>query len=150
MIRDATHDDVPHLVDLGRLMHEESPEFRGMGYAPEKVERMLRTLIDSPLGFVRVIERHGHLAGGMVAAASEHWCSCALVAFDISLFVAPAHRGGMEAAALLRAYRSWAKAIGARRATAGISTGVMVQATESLYRAIGLRYVGPLFDVLEN
>jgi GNAT superfamily N-acetyltransferase len=150
MIRDATHDDIPALVALGRVMHDESPEFRDMPYAPEKVEKMLHALIDNPLGFVRVIERRGAMAGGMVAAASEHWCSSALVAFDIGLFVAPAHRGGMEAAMLLRAYRAWAKSLGARRATAGISTGVMVEATEALYRAIGLRYVGPIFDVLEN
>jgi len=150
MIRDAVHTDIPRLVELGRLMHDESPEFRGLPFAADKAEKMLGALIDSPLGFVKVVDRAGSIAGGMAAAASEHWASTALVAFDIALFIEPGSRGGAAPVGLIRAYRRWAREIGARRATAGISTGVQVQQTESLYRALGLRYVGPIFDVLEN
>ncbi|WKB53021.1 GNAT family N-acetyltransferase [Eleftheria terrae] len=150
MIRQATPEDLPRLVELGRLMVEESPEFRVMPYRPEKVQAMLSTLIESPRGFVVVGERQGTVVGGMVAAASEQWFSDALCAFDLCMFVDPAHRGTLLPAQLLMAYRSWAKRLGVARATAGISTGVHVEQTEQLYRRMGLRHVGPIFDVLEG
>lgn len=147
-IRSATPQDIDELVKVGAAMHAESPRFRSLPYNPEKVRSMLQALIGSQRGFVMVAEHGGLIEGGMVAAASEHWACDALAAFDIALFVMPDRRGGIAAARLLKAYAAWCKLIGAAMATAGIGTQVHPDQSAALYRAIGFKEIGPIFDVL--
>jgi len=147
-IRKATLADIDAMIEAGAAMHAESPRFQRMTYAPSKVRNMLTSLIDSPRGFVMVAEHGAVLEGGMVGAASEHWACDALVAFDIALFVLPDRRGGIAAARLLKAFAAWCKEQGAVIATAGISTQVHPDQSGALYRALGFKEIGPVFDVL--
>lgn len=147
-IRQATLADIGAMVELGAVMHAESPRFQRMPYAPEKVRALLSSLVESPRGFVMVAEHGAVLEGGMVGATTEHWACNALIAFDIALFVLPGRRGGIAAARLLKSFAAWCKEQGAVIATAGISTQVHPDQSGALYRALGFKEIGPVFDVL--
>lgn len=147
-IRAATADDVEELVELGRVMAFESPRFSKLPYNSEKVRALLHRQLENPLGLVLVVEQAGELIGVFLGGAADHWACEGLVAFDLALFVLPNHRGGTAAARLLCGYRSWARLIGAAMATAGISTQVHPEESARLYRGLGFREIGPIFDVL--
>lgn len=147
-IRPATVQDIEALVELGRQMAAESPRFSRLTFNPGKVRALLERQIGNPLALVLVVERAGQVVGVFLGGAAEHWACDGLVAFDLALFVEPTHRGGTSAARLLCGYRSWCEQIGAVMATAGISTQVHADQSARLYRGLGFREVGPVFDVL--
>lgn len=148
VIRDATQDDLGELLQLGRAMWAEAPEFNAMPWSNEKARSTLRFLIGNPRGFLRVVEQDGGIAGAMAAAAAEHWACDALVAFDLALYVPPTRRGGLIAASLVRAYAQWCRDLGVARGAAGVSTGVHTERTERFYLALGARRTGGNFDVM--
>lgn len=147
MIRPATHDDIEGLIELGRAMAAESPQFSRMPYSPSKVRAMLASLIDSPRGFVRVAVDGDQIAGGMIGACAEHWACDGLAAFDLALYVQATRRGGIHAARLLRAFSDWSREIGAHIVTAGISTGTNPEQADRLYHGLGFKRLGSVFDL---
>lgn len=146
-MRAATIEDVPAIVALGELMHAESPHFAGLAWDADKVARTVAHLIDSPRGFVQVVEREGQIVGGVMALAVEHWSSSDLTACDLAVFIHPERRGGMLAARLLTAYRQWAEGLGCKLVQFGILTGVAVEQTEGLAVALGWKRQGVVLCV---
>lgn len=147
MIRAATPDDIEALVEIGRAMATESPQFSRMPYSPSKVRAMLVSLIGNPRGFVRVADDGGQIVGVMLGACTEHWACDGLVAFDLALYVPTNRRGGIHAARLLRAFSDWSRELGAHIATAGISTGINPEQADRLYLGLGFKRLGSVFDL---
>lgn len=145
MIRPATHDDVPRLVELGTLLHQTSC-YSEMGYSAEKVEKHLRALIDG-LGVVFAAEVDGKVVGGFAGAVAEQWFSNDLIAFDYSVFIEPGRRQGILASRLILTFKEWARIKGAKQIHMGITTAMNVEGTARLYRHLGFREAGPLFKM---
>jgi GNAT superfamily N-acetyltransferase len=145
-LRDATLDDVPALLALGQRMHAESPRFSLIEFDSDRLQMTLEQILAAPGGFLMVGEHDSAIAGVMVALATQHWCSRDIVASEMALFVEPEFRGSMLGARLIRRYVTWARALGARLVTAGISTGVHVEETARLYEAVGMRRFGVLLE----
>lgn len=150
MIRDATLADVPTLVELGRLMHAESPVFNRIRYWPEKVGKQIASLIEAEYGFVRVAERGGRIVGGMVGFVLPEWCSFDLVAHEMALYTSQDARGGVLGAALIKQFKAWSLEQGAVYGTLGISTGVAVEQTGRLYESQGARRVGAIYEFTKD
>ena len=143
MLRDATTDDVPALVDLGRVMHAESPTFAALRFDEAKLAATIVHVIQSPDGFARVAtDAGGDVVGAMLGLATPHWFSPDRVACDLALFIRPEHRGGMAAVRLLNAYAHWAEDIGAALVMFGVMTGVEPEKTEQLCSRLGWRRGG--------
>lgn len=147
MIRNATRDDLPMLVELSRAMVAESPRYSRLTFAPHKLEHLFGALIDSPDGFVMVSDVEGQLVGIMAAMVTEHWMAQERMASDFGLFIEPDYRGGTSAARLVRSYVEWARTRGAAEITLGISTDVHADQTSRFYQTLGLRQFGFLFEV---
>ncbi|AET91080.1 hypothetical protein BYI23_B004730 [Burkholderia sp. YI23] len=145
MIRHATREDLPALVELGRQMAAESPRYSRLAYSAEKVGAMLGNMIDSENGFVMLAELDGVVAGVMAAFVSAHWMSDDLMSSDFGLYMLPAHRGGTSAMRMARAYIEWARSRGAIDISLGISTNVDPEQTARFYRALGGVPAGFLF-----
>jgi GNAT superfamily N-acetyltransferase len=145
MIRNATREDLPALVELGRQMAAESPRYSRLRYSACKVEALLGKMIDSPDGFVMLAEADGVAVGVMAAFVSAHWMSDDLMASDFGLYMLPEHRGGTAAMRMARAYIAWARARGALDISLGISTNVNSEQTARFYSALGGRPAGFLF-----
>jgi len=146
MIRAATTDDIPRMVELGQAMHAESPEFRGIRFDADKLARVIAATMANPAGFVQVIERDGEVVGGMVAMATPHYFSPDMVACDLALFVSPEHRGGMAAARLLTSYRNWGKSLGAAKVQLGVMAGIEAWMVEALCERLGARRAGVVME----
>lgn len=142
MIRPATHDDVPRLIELGNLLHEIS-SYSQMAYNPEKATTFLHQLIDG-LGVVFVAEVGGKVVGGFAGAVTEQWFSDDLIAYDYSVFIEPGRRNGVLAAKLILTFEEWAKIKGAKQLHMGIGTGMHVKSTTRFYEFLGLKHFGPL------
>lgn len=144
MIREATHQDIAQLVELGAQMHTES-RFKVLQYDCDKVFLLFDHLINTNQ-FIHVIEKNGLLTGGLVGFITEHWASKDNVAYDCGLFISPEHRGGVDAARLIKRFRDWAIVRGAKMASLGISTGVHPERTDKLIQACGFEKIGYLYE----
>jgi predicted N-acetyltransferase YhbS len=144
MIRNATPLDVDRLVELGTLMHAESPRFKGFAYQPEKVATMIEWLMGSETGLVLVAEHDGEVVGGIMAMAMPHYACDLVQASDLAFFVHPEYRGGATALRLVRGYLAWAKDAGAEPSI-GLNTGVAPERTELLLAALGAEQSGTIW-----
>lgn len=143
MIRPATHEDIPRIVELGRILHAES-SYSSIPYIDEKVIATMRNVIDT--GVIFVAEFDGEVVGGLAGGMAEQWFSNERTAFDYSFFIHPEFRRGAIAVRLMTAFCEWAKLLGAKTVRMGITTGIHVERTAKLYRAMGFNEVGPLFQ----
>lgn len=146
-IRQATLDDLPALINLGELMHAESPRFSAITFSPARLGHTLAALVQSPMGFVWVTESDaGEVVGGMVATAFQHWASYDLMTTDLALFLAPEHRGSTAAARLARKYHQWARDLGAKLIQQGVTTGVHTDQTVQLLERLGMKRCGVILE----
>jgi len=135
-IRKGTLADIPQLVELGALMHAESPRFSGFAFLPDRLKGNITLIMGMLGGYVSIAEKDGQVIGGFVAVATPHYACDVLQASDLALFIHPDHRGSTIAARLVRAYVTWAKGIGAEP-NISLNTGVQPERTADLLRALG-------------
>jgi hypothetical protein len=145
MIRRALPYDVPRLVELGALMHAESPRFRGHPYMPERVARTVEQVMTMAAGLVLVAEQPGPgVVGVMVGIAAPHFACDFMQASDLALFVHPEHRGARHVVGLVKGYVEWARSIGAEP-NIGLNTGVEPERTSSLLSALKAENTGSIW-----
>lgn len=144
MIRPATNDDIPRIIELGHLLHQSS-SYAGMEFDPGMAGSFIESLI-SGLGVVFVAEIDGVVVGGLAGGITEQWFSSELLAFDYSFFIDPKTRSGITATKLVKAFTSWAKLRGAKHVQIGITTGINVEGTSRFYRALGFEDAGLFFN----
>ena len=145
-IRDAVLSDLPRIVELGRMLHQESPRFARMAFNEIKAADFLAGLIQSGDGFLVVSERDGQIVGGMAAMVAREWFSDERFAYDVSLFIEPQYRGSILPLRLLLSYKDWAKSKGLLFAVAGVGTGINVERTTELYRRAGMTDIGMILE----
>lgn len=146
MIRPANAMDIPVLLDLGERMHAESPRFSRLTFSRSRLHDTLRSLIDSPSGFLWVAELNGAVIGGMAGLIAQHWASDDKVATDLALFIDEKQRGGMSTARLITEYKRWAWKHGAHIVQVGVTTGVETEQTARLYERLGLARCGLILE----
>lgn len=145
MIRPATVEDIPVIVELGSKLHIES-SYRCHAFNKDKVAKLMESLIvGGEYGVVFVAEIDGEIIGGIAGGIDEWWFGDTLHAFDFSFFIAPEYRGGSAAFRLLLAFQEWAKIRGAVEIDIGISTGIHEDKTERFYEKMGYVKTGRTF-----
>ena len=147
-IRQATTGDLDAILALGERMHLESPRYSKLAFDADKVRRLFADAVADDRYLILVAEEEdGQIIGGFAGFVMEHWSSPDMVAQDLALFVKPDRRGGILAARMIKAFISWAQDNGAKQTVLGISTGVHVEQAAQLYKALGLKQFGYLFEV---
>jgi len=150
MIRDATLDDLPALLQLGERMHGESPHFSRGTFSAARLEATLRHVLSDARNLLAMAIVDGQLAGVAVGIVVPHWCSTDVVATDLAIYVYPEHRGSMLGAFLVKHFKRWgmaAKASGTVNSVqAGVTTGIHTEQTARLYAALGARQFGVLME----
>lgn len=141
-LRLATVNDLPDIVRLGRIMHEES-SFAPMDYDVDRVKETVGGLIEKNQFVVVAEDINGVVVGGMAGFVSQSWFGHDDIANDLALFVHPEHRGGMLAARLVKAFVQWARLAGAKQIRPGVISGCEV--AEKLYERVGFRRCGGTF-----
>lgn len=115
MIREATHDDIPALLDMGMRFHAGSV-YAGLLVPDREVTAgTLRMLIQSETGVVFVMDYMGTLTGAVLGALCPHWVTGETIAVELSWWVDEAHRG--SGLTLLSRFEDWARERGASKVT---------------------------------
>ena len=141
----ATPEDAPEIAALGRRLHDSSA-YAGISYNEPKVEALMRELA-AGAGVVFVVRSEGRIVGGIAGGVGAWWFSDEMHGFEYSFFITPEHANGFAAMRLVAALRIWCKERGARVVRMGITTGIHQEHTAKLYRLIGMRDVGQLFEM---
>lgn len=102
MIRTATHDDIPRLVEMGAAFHDASGQ--PFSYNEDATELLLKSMIDLPTA--TVIRSDNGLIGGMLNPA---YCDPSWI-MAVELFWWATDKQGVK---LLSAFEEWAKSQGA-------------------------------------
>ena len=139
-VRQANLSDIPQMVALGELMHQESPRYRMMDYSADKCAELGRSLIAQ--GGLFVAEIDGVLVGMMAGCITEHFFGYDLMACDLVCYVLPEHRGSTTAVRLIKKFEAWAFDHGAKVISLGVSTEVNSERTLALYERLGYRKAG--------
>lgn len=131
------------MLELGRSMHSEAQNYRGVSYNEEKVAAMIKGLMDGD-GVVFLYESGGAVLGGIAGQISEFWFSTERIASDLALFVCPESRSGMIAVKLVLAFQNWARLMGAQYVQMGITTGEESRSGK-LYLSLGFEPSGSIY-----
>ena len=145
MIRPATLDDIPRILELGVIMHA-STDYASLDYHQERAGQFMADLIGGQ-GVVFLAEIDGTVVGGMAGAIGQRWFNADLFAYEIALFLDPSRRHGITAAKLVRAFIHWSRAQGAKQIEVGITTGRDVEAITLFYRSLGFKSELPMFKL---
>jgi hypothetical protein len=144
VIRAAKLQDIPRLVDLGELMHAESPNYRDIPFSREKVATTLTHLVTRD-GVVFVSERGGVVVGGIAGGTTEYWFSLEKFGFEYAFFLTPEARHGITAVRLQRTFKEWCKLQGVKRFIMGTSTGIATTGTTEFFEALGMELTGHVY-----
>ncbi|MDQ3170236.1 MAG: GNAT family N-acetyltransferase [Acidobacteriota bacterium] len=112
MMRKATSDDVPRLVEMGHRFLSSTSYAGAIADNPDQMAATASMLIEHPHGCVLVAENEAHALVGMLGAiVYAHHISGESVCGEVFWWVEPEHRGvGVR---LLRAIETWATGKGA-------------------------------------
>lgn len=124
-IRTATKKDRQVLLEMATAMHAESPQYRGIPLAEDKLLRLIDNLIANPqIARVLVAQVGDEIIGTYWGYLDEYFFSYERLGKDVLLYIKPGRRGGLTAKRLVRAFELWAVEQGARDIRPGVSTGI--------------------------
>ncbi len=125
--------DTHFIVEMLRIMRTESPTYAYADDDPVYVRGNLEPLLERN-AIVGMIEPD---KGFMIGAIFNPWYSKQLQAVEQLLYVHPAHRGGMLAVRLIKAFEALARDRGAAWIDVGATSGMEEERTRDLYVRLG-------------
>lgn len=147
-IRLAEHADVEAVVELGAMLHAESPTYSPYPYSRQKARAVARSCIGSLLAppadsVLFVADEGGEVIGMLGGYLTEGlFVDGMLIASDYTFYVRPDRRGTMAAPRLLIAFEQWAKGMGATHVYPSVSTRIDDERIVAFYEAMGYQHTG--------
>lgn len=142
-IRIADHADIPAMIALGRRLHAESERYAAVPFDVDKLTDTITMMLASPWHVILLAEVDDVLVGMFGGGVAPYFFSHSLFGADVSLFVAPEHRGSTIAVRLIK---EWERLLSGdtrvKESILGISTGIDADRTKQLYERLGYRCVG--------
>jgi GNAT superfamily N-acetyltransferase len=140
MIREATDDDTPRLIDMAQHFLLMTPYGRMLTPTTEQLAAFVETI--RTMGVIIVAERLARVEGMIGLVALPHPMDGTLYAEEIAWWVEPTYRGGSIGPRLLKAAELWARQKNARALKMVAPTGTTVGAflTHHGYRAVETAY----------
>ncbi len=141
-IAPMTKDDIPALVNMGRLMHEESA-YAWLPFSAEKCKELGHFILGNPETQCCFVA-HAPCPIGMIAGyLTDYWFGAGKLAQDRFWYVAPSHRGGSAGMRLMATWVEWAR--DADEICNGVSTEIDTERTGALLERLGFRKVGLIY-----
>lgn len=147
-VRTPVEADIPAMIAMGARMHAESPRYRHMDYAEDKIEALIRETLESTLaspapGGIFIAEEEGKIIGIFWGFVTELFCSHTKVACDNVFYIMPEYRGKARIAVkLLLSFERWAKEQGAEELLPGVSSMINDELVVGFYEAFGYTFFG--------
>ena len=111
MIRRATVDDTPRMIEMGQHFVMDTEYARLVSVSPERLADTIASVLSNPDGVV-LLSGNGKATGMIAMLAYDHPFSGERTAFEIVWWVEPEARG--DGVRLLRAAEDWAREQGAK------------------------------------
>lgn len=143
-IRSAREGDTQGLVRLGRMMHAESPTYRGVAFDPDELFHALCDSMDA--GGLFVVEDERLLVAVAAGVLTRYYFSREHFGAELAIYVAPSHRQLGLASQLVTVLEGWAFQKGARRMVLAVSAGIESEAVERLYLRLGYKRFSQSFE----
>lgn len=141
MIREATTEDIPRLVEMGSRSLREGPYKDQVEDNPEASAKLALHVISTQNGRVLVAEENGILVGLLGFILFPHYFSGVLTAGEVMWYTEPEFRQSFTSLALLRAAERMARHLGAKRMQFTAPTREVAAAYEKLgYSPIEVSY----------
>lgn len=139
MLRQMTEADIPFVVDLLREMHAQAVNYRALEYSPDRVGEVCRQVIET--GYAVVYEVDGKIVGVMGGLVYQPAFSRDLMAADMVLYFRPDNRGIAPIRTVVD-YIRWAKSMGVKIISVGVTAGVDDSHAVRFYEDMGFRQSG--------
>jgi GNAT superfamily N-acetyltransferase len=145
VIRPVRYEDIDEIIEMGARMHAESA-YDFLPFDRDKVRHLITTYAENPESRCVLVAEEKDILVGMFGGYLTNYFFCnETLACDITLFVAQEYRGSSAAVRLIRAFRDWAAARGAREICLGVSTDVNRERTGKFYERMGFARVGGIY-----
>lgn len=152
LIRNATLEDIPRMIEFGRAIHAES-NMSVLSYDELKLRETLTRMLTDAKGthccFVAE-DQERQLIGGFIGCVQEYFFSRSLVAHSILVYVDPRWRGSPAAMKFIHAFRRWALNRKAVQLTIGVASGVTVGRTDRFLKRLGFELTGGNYTIALN
>ena len=136
-VRNATETDIPILLKMSKLMHNEG-RYVKFDYNEDKVNDLIRFLLKD--GIVLVVE-DVKVIGGFMGMVTEHFFGHSKSSVDFGVYVLKESRHSKAAMLLIKEYVKQAKDKGAT----DIGIGNTMGSVGGLYEKMGFSLVGGLY-----
>jgi GNAT superfamily N-acetyltransferase len=147
MIRKITIEDIPEIVKIGRLMHDES-SYRDFFYSDGVCSELIKIWLEKEdMYFLMCEEKDGEIRGCIICCLVPHMYGDGrdLVASDLIVYVKPEYRGSSIFLKMVMLYESWAKKNGAKRICLAHSCEINDDKTDKIYQKLGYKYFAKAF-----
>lgn len=150
-IRPPKFRELGRVVEMGLMMHDESPEDRDVpfdhDYAYAFAQTALQRYLDGDGGFIHVAESEsGSIVGFVIGSANPRIYSAVPYAADCAIYVIPEKRGSSAGYKMICAFEEWAKIKGIGQVKNGASTRIDPEKTHAFYERLGYTYVGGIYS----
>ena len=140
-LREASEDDVGHLIQLGREMHQESA-FNFLLFDEKMVKNTAFDYIRKNNACVFLVFNDTKCIGMHVGSLTSYFFCDALLAAGLVTYVHPKYRGGRAALLLMRAFIDWSKNRDVAEVYIGVSVDINAKQSHKLFQHFGFHYVG--------
>lgn len=144
IIRQITKDDIPKLIEIGLMCHQES-EYSVMSFSANKCIALCERIITEPQMLGMVTVKDSEITGVLVAAAIPAYFSDEINTSDLLVYVPPEYRGTRAFYLLCVSYIGWARTKGARLIFLRNTTGIEADKVGRLYERMGFSQVGGIY-----
>jgi len=145
-VRTATLADLETLVDFGKRLTQESPNFSKQGLHEPTVRAFLSHLIEYLQSVFLVYDTSHNPIGALIGETGLCWRTGHVLAFEHGVYVLPEHRKSGAAAKLVQHYIEWVKSQGANRIQLGTMSGIHANKTVQFYEHLGLKLTGYVLE----
>lgn len=143
-VRKATIFDVPDIVAVGKMMHEET-SFSDVEWSPNRAQQFIDLSVRDKSFCSFVAETDGKIMGLMVAEVVPYFFSNELRVCDHLWYVTKEYRGSSVGVKLLNKLLQFARDKGVKTVYSGVSTALDAEQTGALLENIGYQHIGGLY-----
>jgi GNAT superfamily N-acetyltransferase len=143
-----TIEEAERMIELGRLMHSESPAYKNMEFDEARMRAYARMAIDNPQDWgVFYVEDDEETVAMIAVFVSPKWFSGSYrEANDMVFYARQDRRGGLAAARCLKAVEDWASKNNVDAVTITVSAGINDNAAVRLCQGVGFSQAGVIMS----
>lgn len=145
-VRTATLQDLGTLVDFGKRLTQESPNFQAQGFNERIASAFFALLIEKLESVFLVYDTYHNPVGALIGELGVCWRTGHKLAFEHGVYILPEYRSTGAASALINHYVAWAEDHNVDRIQLGTMTGIHADKTVRLYEHLGLKLTGYVLE----